>query len=72
VVGRIIHQDERHVYGTGEVLLPDGVLAATGEGKYRLLPWHRIADFDAGELDSCVVSQPGDRTEFEISPATET
>jgi acyl-coenzyme A thioesterase PaaI-like protein len=70
VVGRVLHQDDRYFYGTGELLLPDGVVAATAEGKYRHLPWHRIADFDAGELDWRVVSNAGDPTEFELTPAS--
>jgi acyl-coenzyme A thioesterase PaaI-like protein len=72
VVGRIVHQDERCFYGTGEILLPDGAVAATAEGKYRLLPWHRIANLDAEELGWRVVSEPGDPTEFDLSHAPHT
>jgi acyl-coenzyme A thioesterase PaaI-like protein len=59
VVGRITRDEGRLFEGTGELLLPDGEVAATGFGKYMKLPLSRIADFDALEQEWKVV--PSDR-----------
>ncbi len=66
VVGRFVGQEGRVFEGTGELLLPDGEVAATGAGKYLLLPLHRIADVDAeGQLWE-VVPVPGDPTDISL------
>jgi uncharacterized protein (TIGR00369 family) len=65
-VGRIVRQDERYFYGTGEILLPDGVVAAIGEGKYMRLPIHRIADFDAEAQEWRVTDEASDPSEIEV------
>ena len=46
VVGRITRDSSRFFEGTGELLLPDGTVAATGHGKYLKVPLEKIADFD--------------------------
>ena len=46
VVGRVTQETSRSFTGTGELLLPDGTVAASGSGKYLKLPLERIADFD--------------------------
>jgi uncharacterized protein (TIGR00369 family) len=69
-VGRIVRQDERYFYGTGEILLPDGVVAATGEGKYMRLPLHRIADFDAEEQEWRVIDDAADPGEIDLAVRT--
>lgn len=60
VVGRIVSEEGRSFHGTGEILLPDGGIAATGEGRYVKLPIEKIADFDAAEQEWGVVTRPGD------------
>jgi len=45
-VGRITEETKRSFEGTGELLLPDGTVAAEGVGKYLKMPIERIADFD--------------------------
>lgn len=55
VVGRITNDTSRFFEGTGELLLPDGEVAATGYGKYIKLPLEKIADFDAAEQEWKVV-----------------
>lgn len=45
-VGRIVNEEERTFEGTGEILLPNGDVAATGSGKYVKLPIERITDLD--------------------------
>jgi len=59
VVGRIVSEEGRVFCGTGEILLPDGEVAATGEGNYVKLPLSRIADFDAEEQQWRVVDAAG-------------
>jgi acyl-coenzyme A thioesterase PaaI-like protein len=51
VVGRITSQSSRLFEGTGEIVLPDGDVAATGNGKYMKLPLEKIADFDEAEQE---------------------
>jgi acyl-coenzyme A thioesterase PaaI-like protein len=51
VVGRITNDNGRFFEGTGELLLSDGEVAATGYGKYIKLPLEKIADFDASEQE---------------------
>jgi acyl-coenzyme A thioesterase PaaI-like protein len=64
VVGRIVSEEGRVFTGTGEVLLPDGEVAATGEGKYVKLPLSKIADFDPEAQEWKVVEQPDDPQAF--------
>jgi hypothetical protein len=52
--------------GTGEILLPDGEVATTGEGKYVKLPLSRIADFDAVEQEWRVVQCDGDPAAIDL------
>ncbi len=45
-VGRITTEGSRLFEGTGEILLPDGAVAASATGKYMKLDISKIADFD--------------------------
>jgi acyl-coenzyme A thioesterase PaaI-like protein len=69
VVGRITTEDGRYFEGTGEVLLPNGAVAATATGRYMKLPISKIADFDVLEQEWRVVSEPGDPSEIEVADA---
>ena len=60
VIGRIIKDSKRIFEGTGEILLPDGTVAAEGQGKYMKLPLEKIADFNADEQDWQVVDTKDD------------
>jgi hypothetical protein len=60
VVGRITNDTGRIFEGTGEILLPDGEVAATGVGKYLKLPLDKIVDFDASEQEWRVVPSGSD------------
>ena len=51
VVGRIVGDSGKFFEGTGEILLPNGQVAATGTGKYMKLPLTKIADFNAEEQE---------------------
>jgi uncharacterized protein (TIGR00369 family) len=66
VVGRIVKEEGRVFVGTGEILLPDGEVAARGEGKYVKLPLDRIADFDADVQEWRVVNQPHDPQAIDV------
>lgn len=60
VVGRVTGEEGRVFTGTGEILLPSGEVAATGEGKYLKLALNKIADFDAEAQEWGVVPMPTD------------
>jgi uncharacterized protein (TIGR00369 family) len=64
VVGRITKETKRFFEGTGEILLQNGKIAATGRGKYIKLPLEKIADFDAVEQEWKIT--PSDKDPFEI------
>lgn len=60
VVGRITAETSRTFEGQGELILPDGTVAAIGTGKYLKLPLDKIADFDFDEQDWKVVPSEKD------------
>jgi acyl-coenzyme A thioesterase PaaI-like protein len=66
VVGRITNETHRTFEGTGELLLPDGTVAATGSGVYLRTPLERISDFNAEDQEWRVVPRPGDPTEIDV------
>lgn len=63
---RITQEDSRFFEGTGEILLPDGELAATGKGKYIKLPLEKIADFNVEEQEWKVTPSPDDPVDFAL------
>ena len=65
VVGRITNNTSRFFEGTGELLLPNGDIAATGYGKYMKLPLEKIADFDALEQEWKITPAASDPTTIE-------
>ncbi|MEK6754542.1 MAG: PaaI family thioesterase [Bacteroidota bacterium] len=67
VVARITNETSRFFEGTGEILLPDGEVAATGAGKYIKLPLEKIADFDAKEQEWKVVASDHDPKVIELA-----
>lgn len=71
VVGRIVRQEARTFEGTGEILLPNGEVAAAGVGKYVKLPIQRIADFDSIAEEWTVISTPNDPEAIELGPNEE-
>ena len=60
VIGRITHETSRTFEGTGELLLPNGEVAATGFGKYLRMPLNKISDFDPLEQEWKVVRNEKD------------
>jgi acyl-coenzyme A thioesterase PaaI-like protein len=66
VIGRITEQNSRFFFGTGEIVLPNGEVAVTGQGKYLKAPLSKIADFDREENEWAVVHNERDPQEIEI------
>ena len=66
VVGRITKMEKRIFEGTGELLLPDGTVAAEGNGKYIKMPLDKIADFDFEEQEWKVTRSERDPTIVDI------
>jgi acyl-coenzyme A thioesterase PaaI-like protein len=66
VVGRITNDTSRFFEGTGEILMPDGEIAASGYGKYIKLPLEKIADFDAAEQEWKIVHREHDPKTIEL------
>ncbi len=55
VVTKLTRDGRRIFKGTGKIILPDGKVAAIGEGKYMKLPIEEIADFDKDENEWRIV-----------------
>lgn len=65
-VGRITKDHGRLFEGTGELVLPDGSVAAEGSGKYLKMPIEKIADFDIAAQEWRVNHRPDDPKEFTL------
>ncbi len=61
--GRLTRVDKRLFRGTGEIINPDGEIAATAQGLYMKLPIEDIADFDQDENDWKVIKSDSDPAE---------
>jgi acyl-coenzyme A thioesterase PaaI-like protein len=66
VIGRITKDTNRLFEGTGELILENGDIAATCEGKYLKLPLDDIADFDREENEWRVVPWKRDPKSVQI------
>ena len=66
VVGRITTETSRTFEGTGELLLPNGEVAATGFGKYLRMPLEKISDFNPDEQEWKVTRKEKDPVELEF------
>jgi len=66
VVGRITSETSRTFEGTGELLLANGEVAATGFGKYIRMPLNKIADFDPLEQEWKIVHSDKDPETMDI------
>ncbi len=60
VLARIIEDGKRFFKGCGEIILPDGVVAVEGKGRYLKMDINKIADFDVDEQQWRVVNIPED------------
>jgi uncharacterized protein (TIGR00369 family) len=66
VIGRITRDSSRFFEGSGELLLPDGSVAAEGHGKYLKAPLEKIADFDVDAQEWGVLHSPEDPKSFQF------
>ncbi len=66
VICRLTKETGRSFEGTGEIVLPDGEVAVTGEGKYLRMPIEKISNFDREENDWKVVKTENEPKEIEI------
>ena len=46
ILARVVSDKKRYFMATGEIILPDGTIAVTAQGKYLKLDIDKIADFD--------------------------
>lgn len=66
VVGRVTSERSRSFEGTGEIVLPNGEIAVSAEGKYLKVDINRISDEPLGDDDWFFVDSPDDPGEIEI------
>ncbi len=66
VIGRITREGSRFFEGTGELILSNGEIAATAEGKYLKLPLDEISDFDREENEWRVIQSEDDPESIDI------
>ncbi len=66
VIGRITSKTNRTFEGTGELLLSNGEVAASGLGKYLRMPLNKIADFNPDEQEWKIVRSPKDPDFFDL------
>ena len=66
VIGRITKDSSKFFEGTGELLLQDGTVAATGHGKYLKVPLEKIADFDVDHQEWQVVQSNDGPKSFQL------
>ncbi|HAJ94625.1 MAG TPA: PaaI family thioesterase [Actinobacteria bacterium] len=65
-ITKLTEENKRIFKGTGKIVLSDGKVAATAEGKYLKLPIEKIADFDREENEWKVIVSPDDPEIIEI------
>lgn len=66
VIGRITNENSRMFEGTGEIILPNGDIAVTAQGKYLKVPIEKITDFDVDDVEWKVVKLDNDPKEIEL------
>lgn len=65
VIGRITNENNRMFEGTGEIILSNGDVAVTAQGKYLKVPLEKITDFDIEENEWRIVELETDPKEIE-------
>jgi acyl-coenzyme A thioesterase PaaI-like protein len=66
VVAKLTFEDKRLFEGTGKIMLSNGDVAATAQGKYLRLPIEKIADFDRDANEWKVVELETDPENIKI------
>jgi uncharacterized protein (TIGR00369 family) len=66
IVGRVISEGNRSFEGTGEIVLPNGDIAVSAEGKYMKVNIDRITNDLSVNDDWFFVDSPDDPSEIEV------
>ena len=66
IVGRVTSEGTRSFEGTGEIVLPNGEIAVSAEGRYMKVSMDRISDDPGVDDDWFFVDSPDDPAEIEI------
>jgi acyl-coenzyme A thioesterase PaaI-like protein len=66
VITRITREEGRFFYGSGEILLENGDMAVSAEGKYMKIPLDKITDTEFTETGWRVVNDDNDPHEIDI------
>lgn len=66
VIGRITNENNRMFEGTGEIILKNGDIAVTAQGKYLKVPLEKITEFNREENEWRVVELENDPKEIVI------
>jgi acyl-coenzyme A thioesterase PaaI-like protein len=66
IVGRVTSEGNRSFEGSGEIVLPDGEIAVSAEGKYMKVNIERISNDPGINDDWFFVDSPDDPSEIEI------
>ena len=66
VVAKLTFEDKKLFEGTGKIMLSNGDIAATAQGKYLRLPIEKIADFDRDTNEWKVVELETDPENIKI------
>jgi len=66
VVGRVISEGSRSFEGTGEIVLPNGEIAVSAEGKYMKMKIDKIADDQSLDDDWFFEDSMDDPSEIEV------
>ena len=66
IVGRVTSEGSRFFEGTGEIVLPNGEIAVTAEGKYMKMKTERITSDPDVNDDWFFEASPDDPSEIEI------
>ena len=66
VLARVVSDKKRYFLAEGEIILPDGTIAVTAQGKYLKMDIEKIADFDHEGEDWRVLTDGDDPDYVEI------
>ena len=66
VTGKVGKNGSRMFEASGQILLPDGTVAAVSTGKYMKMPLDKISDFDPESDEWMTYPKPDDPKEIEI------
>jgi acyl-coenzyme A thioesterase PaaI-like protein len=66
IIGRVTNEGTRSFEGTGEIILPNGEIAVSAEGKYLKVPIDRITDDQFHDDQWFLTESPDDPSEIEI------